>query len=110
MATHIRKYGESSCRDHRAANGETIQAISQVHGIAGADNDQGHKSDKHDECHGPELGVVHAALVFAAKRYHSLTSTFLAGYPRVLIFPLLSKESLRELVRYEQFIRDPLKV
>ncbi len=54
--------------------------------------------------------VGHAALVLAAKRYHSLTSTFLAGYPRVLIFPLLSKESLRELVRHEQFIRDPLKV
>ena len=40
----------------------------------------------------------------------SLTSTLLDGYPRVLTFPLLSKESLQELRRYEQFIRDPLRV
>jgi len=40
----------------------------------------------------------------------SLTSSLLDGHPRVLSFPLLSKESLEELQRYEQFIQDPLRV
>jgi GntR family transcriptional regulator len=51
-----------------------------------------------------QRGLKEAAAVVC----DSLTSTFLNGYPRVLTFPLLSKESLQELQRYERFICDPL--
>jgi|SRR5438552_1310104 len=39
----------------------------------------------------------------------SLTAIALDGHPRVLTFPLLSKQSIQELQQYEQFIRDPLR-
>lgn len=39
----------------------------------------------------------------------SLTASGLDGSSRVLPFPLLSKESLRELRQYEEFIQNPLR-
>ena len=39
----------------------------------------------------------------------SLTAAALDGHPRVLTFPLLSKESIQELRQYEEFLRDPLR-
>ena len=38
----------------------------------------------------------------------SLTASTLDGHPRVITFALLSQESIDELRRYEQLIRDPL--
>jgi hypothetical protein len=37
----------------------------------------------------------------------TFTAHKLNGFPRVLIFPLLSKSSLEELRRYEEFLRQP---
>jgi len=39
----------------------------------------------------------------------SVTASTLDGSSRVLTFPLLSKESLRDLRQYEEFIQDPLR-
>ena len=39
----------------------------------------------------------------------SLTASGLDGSSRVLSFPLLSQESLRDLRQYEEFIKDPLR-
>jgi hypothetical protein len=40
----------------------------------------------------------------------TFTAQKLNGFPRVLIFPLLSESSLQELRRYEEFLRQPFAV
>ncbi len=39
----------------------------------------------------------------------SVTATALQGHPRVLTFALLSRQSIDELRRYEELVRDPLR-
>ncbi len=39
----------------------------------------------------------------------SVTATLLDGHPRVLTFALLSPQTIDELRRYEELVRDPLR-
>ena len=50
-----------------------------------------------------QRGLKHVAAVVC----DTFTAHKLNGFPRVLIFPLLSKSSLEELRRYEEFLRQP---
>src|SRR5579875_4182448 len=58
MSADVSEHGQRAGGDHRAADGQSVQAVSEIHRVAGSDNNNGHKSDERQESYRPQIAVV----------------------------------------------------
>src|SRR5687767_5946388 len=58
VAAHISEHCERAGRDHGATDGESIQAVCQVHGVAGSNNHEHYQDDEGNECEEPKMGIM----------------------------------------------------
>ena len=62
MAADVSKNRKGPGGDDGAADGQTVQSVGEIHGIAGAHNHQHNENHERDEGQRPQMRVVHQAL------------------------------------------------
>ena len=62
MAADVGKHGERSGGDHRAADGQAVQTVGEVHGVAGSHNHEHHENHERQKRQRPELRIVPQAV------------------------------------------------
>src|SRR5215469_7654690 len=59
VAADVSKYREGSCSDDRAADGQAVETVGEVHGVRGANQDEADKNEKWDEGEPPPVRRFH---------------------------------------------------